>query len=80
MFKYDLELFVDAFKTSLEISSGSRDKVFVTFEAFGGDGGFATDQVEKKRGLELLCHAQDGRDLQVCVGEGNIDGQLVPSQ
>jgi len=64
---------------SLEISSGGLDKVFVTFKTFGGDGGFATNQV-KKKGLELLCHAQDNRDLQVCVGEGNIDGQLVPSQ
>jgi hypothetical protein len=63
---------------SLEISSGSLDKVFVTFEAFSGDGGFTTDQV--KKGLELHCHAQDNRGLQVCVGEGNVDGQLVPSQ
>ena len=79
MFKYDLELPVDAFKVSLEISSSGLDKVFVTFEAFGGDGCFATDQV-KKKWLELLCRAHDNRDLQVCVGEGDIDGQLVPSQ
>jgi len=43
--KYDLEFFVDAFKMRLKIISSSLDKVFVTFEAFGGDGGFATDQV-----------------------------------
>jgi hypothetical protein len=46
--KYDLEFFVDAFKMRLKIISSSLDKVFVTFEAFGGDGGFATDQVGKK--------------------------------
>ena len=28
----------------LEISSGSFDKALATFEAFGGNGGFATDQ------------------------------------
>jgi hypothetical protein len=34
----------------------------------------------QRKGLELLYYAQDNRDLQVCVGEGNIDSQLVPSQ
>jgi hypothetical protein len=49
--KYKLKLSVDAFKMSLEISFGGLDEVFVAFEAFGGDGGFATDQVinQKKK-------------------------------
>jgi hypothetical protein len=54
--KYALKLFVDAFKMSLEISSGSLDKVFVSFDAFGTDGGLATVQVSKKRvRAPLLC-------------------------
>jgi hypothetical protein len=44
LFKYDLEHFVDAFKMSLKVSSGSLDKVSINFEALSGGGGFATDR------------------------------------
>ena len=54
--KYDLELFVDLFKTSLQIGSGSLNKFSVTFEALGGDGGFATNfNSIKPAPLCMLC-------------------------
>lgn len=37
----------------LKIIGGRIDKIFIIFEAFGGDGGFATNKDEEK-GLELL--------------------------
>jgi len=42
-------------KMSLEIISGSLYKVSVNFEAFGGDGGFATDQDRKVVRAALVC-------------------------
>jgi hypothetical protein len=57
VFKYGLKLFIDALKMSLEIIGGSLNKLSINLEAFGRDGGFATDQ-EKKR-LELLRRAQE---------------------
>jgi hypothetical protein len=41
--EYTLKLAVDAFKMSLKISLSGSDKVVVVFEAFGGEGGSATD-------------------------------------
>ncbi len=63
---------------SLEINGSSFDKSPVGFEAFGSDSGFATTR--NKKDLELLQHAQEIRNLQVRIGEGNINGSLVSSQ
>jgi hypothetical protein len=53
--KYSLELFIDALKMSLKIISGSLYKVSVNLEAFGCDGGSATDQDKKKVRAALAC-------------------------
>jgi hypothetical protein len=55
MSKYGFELFIDALKMILKIISGSFYKLSVSFEAFGGDGGFATDQDKKRVKAVLAC-------------------------
>lgn len=63
---------------SLEVSGSSLEKVFIGIEAFSRDGCFATTQGGKRLGLGMP--TQKNNALQVCVREGNIDGQLITSQ
>lgn len=85
MSQYKLNLPIDVFKMSLKISLGSLDKIFIVFKALRVNRRFATAQIvnfgEEKGGKVVIAvgYAQSG-DLQVCVSEGDIDSQLVPSQ
>ena len=43
--KDELKLFIDPFKTILEICFSSIEEVIVDLKAFGGGGGFATGSI-----------------------------------
>ena len=55
MSKNTFEFIIDTLKMSLQVNSGSLDKVSICVKAFGSNRGFATDQDKKEVRAAPVC-------------------------